>query len=138
MRDELPRDTRSEDLCSVRASPRHRRLAGGVARYSLSESESISLDHSMEGKAIESLTGCEASTSELKSKDPANERERFLKEIMGHSLLITGVVAAILRACSRAAVAGEHDLGAMIPWYMIVVVCGVKKVFAKTNYGELQ
>lgn len=72
----------------------------------------------MEGKAIESSTGCEASTSELKSKDPVNER---LKEIMGRSLLITGV-AAILRACSRAAVAGEHGLGA-IPWeYMIVVV----------------
>jgi hypothetical protein len=77
----------------------------------------------MEGKAIESSTGCEASTSELKSKDPEKER---LKEIMGRSLLITGV-AAILRACSRAAVAGEHDL--VIPWYMIVVVCcvGVKR-----------
>jgi hypothetical protein len=34
---------------------------------------------------------------------------------MGRSLLITGA-AAILRACSRAAVAGEG--------FMIVVVCG--------------
>lgn len=121
MRDELPRDTRSEDLCSLRASPRQRRLAGGEGD-SMSSSKSKSLDHSMEGKAIESSTGCEASTRALKSKDPANER---LKDIIGRSLLITGV-AAILRACSRAAVAGEHDLGA-IPLYMIVVVCGVNR-----------
>jgi len=71
----------------------------------------------MEGKAIlESSTGWGASTRELRSKDPRDERGR-LKEIIGRSSFITGA-AASFRAFSRAAVAGEQDSQA-IPWYIL-------------------
>jgi hypothetical protein len=118
MRDELPRVERPHLILPERTRPWHRRLVAGGGTNSASScscSMSTSFDHSMEGKAIESSTGWDASTKELRSKAPRDEQQDRFKEIMGRSLLITGVLlaaaAASFRAFSRAAVAGEQDLG---------------------------
>jgi hypothetical protein len=103
-------------------------LAAGGAINSASYSESISssIDHSMEGKAIEeeeedSSTIGDASTKELRSKGPKDERDR-LKEIIGRSSPISMTeVAASSRALSRAAVAGEQDLEAITMWHTILM-----------------
>jgi hypothetical protein len=123
MRDELSRVERLYLILPERTRPRHRRLAVGGGINSASSSESISFDHSIEGKAIEYLTGWDASTRELRSKDSRDERDR-LKEIMGRSLLITGA-AASFRIFSRAAVAGEQDLQAFPSNILFVLPSGV-------------
>ena len=105
---------KSKDALLERAKPRHRRLEGGGEENSSSSSASSNAGNSMVGKAIESSNCWEASAKELISKlsnEPTNDRDRFkfFVQIMGVSLLITGV-SRILSAFSRASVAGEKEL----------------------------
>jgi hypothetical protein len=88
--------------------------SGGAMNSASSSDSSISFDHSMEGKATESLTGWwDALTKQLRSKDPTQDERDRLKEIIGRSLLMTEVPASS-RAFSRATVAGEQDLEAIL------------------------
>ena len=94
----------------MRVNPRHRRLAAGGLAYSSSSSES-KVGNSIDGKAIESSSCCEASTKTLISKDPMVERDRLSLwvQIIGLLSLTIGNRVS-LRDISRASVAGEMDL----------------------------
>jgi hypothetical protein len=89
-----------------------------------SSSEPSKPGNSISGKAIESSSCSEASAKELiskLSKEPTIDRDRFkfLVQIIGFSLLITGV-ATSLRAFSRASVAGEKDLEVEMQFMVVV------------------
>ena len=103
-------DDRSKEAPWARDNPLQRRLVGGREHVSSSESEESLKLHSMGGKAMDSSTSWETSTNALMSNEAMSERDRFkfFVQIMGLSLLITGLVTFC--KSSRASVAEEKDL----------------------------
>ena len=73
----------------------------------------------MDGKAIESSTGWDASTKKLRSKDPRRDERGRLRDIKGRSLFMTeaAVTSRAFSRFSRAAVAGKQDLEAIV-WHI--------------------